>query len=146
MQSVNFLLVNLDCLRMLRSIPPPDALLFDIFLKIFSTSLTATAFTENVSCVAYLILIFIILEWSSNFFIIVVRFPFCMLSYFSLEGSLNVFNFFTTSEKWLLRVLVILSLFICKFSFCTTSFLFVMMFSFSIRIILESPWACSFEK
>ena len=46
---------------MLRGISSPDALLFGIFLMIFSTSLTVTGFTENYSCIAYLVLIFIIL-------------------------------------------------------------------------------------
>ena len=62
-----------------------------------------------------------------------------MFSYFSLKDHLNVFNFSAVSGKWLLRVLAISSLFTSKVSFCTTSFLFVMILSFSIRIILESP-------
>ena len=62
------------------------------------------------------------------------------------EGHSKVFNLSTVSAKCLLNVLAISSLFTEKVSFSTISFVFVVISSFSIRIILESPCTCLQEK
>ena len=118
-------------------ISPPEALSLGIFLMTFSTSLTETGWKENFSFIKYLFLILIILQWFLNFLMILVSISSVKSSLF--EGHSKVSNFSTVSAKCLLNVLAISSLFTNKVSFSTISFVFVVISSFSIRIILESP-------
>ena len=62
------------------------------------------------------------------------------------EGHSKVFKFSTVSAECLLKVLAISSLVSNKVSFLTMSFVFMVISHFSIRIIIESPWACLLEK
>ena len=61
------------------------------------------------------------------------------------DGHSKVFNFSSLFEKCLLNVLAISSLFTNKVSFSTISFVFVVISSFSSRIILESAFTCLLE-
>ena len=56
------------------------------------------------------------------------------------------FNFFTASEKLLMKVLAISSLFTSKVSFLANLFAFAVISYFSIKMILESIWACLLKK
>ena len=62
------------------------------------------------------------------------------------EGHSKIFDVSTISVKCLLKVLAISSLFTSKVFFLITSFELLVIFSFSIRIILESPRAYLLEK
>ena len=71
-----------------RSLLLVPTLSMNVFL-IFSTSITVTGFTENFSCIAYLLLMFIVLGWFSNFLIIVVFHNFLVLNLTMLQVMVN---------------------------------------------------------
>ena len=111
---------------------------------ILSTYFTGTALNEIFSWKLYLPFNFMILGWFWNFLIIAVSWSFNKSVFFG--GYSKMFNISTVFAKSLLKVLAISSFFTSKISFLITSFELLVIFSFSIGIILESPWACSLEK
>ena len=90
-----------------------------------------------------LYLLFMILEWFWIFLIIAVIWSFNKS--LLLEGHSKVFNVSMVSAC-LSKVIAISSFFTSKVSFLITSFELLVIFSFLVRIILESPWACLLEK
>ena len=69
-----------------------------------------------------------------------------LVSSSSLKVHSKLLNLSTVSEKVLLRIIAISSFLIISFSFSTTSLLLRIRFSFSVRIILDSPWVYLLEK
>ena len=126
--------VNPGCLSIWIGISPLAALLLGIFLITFSTSFTETGWKENFSCIKYWFLILTILGWFLNF--LMVLFSICSLNLHYSRATQKCLTFLPP------QVFPISSLFTNKVSFSTISFVFVVISSFSIRIILESPYVC----
>ena len=84
------------------------------------------------------------LGWFWNFLVTAVSWSLYKSALFEVHSK--VLNVFTFSGKCLLKVLAISSLFTSKVYFSITSSELFVIFSFSKRIMLESPWTCLLEK
>ena len=130
-----------DCLSIWIVISPPEALLLGIFLITFSTSLTKTSWKESFSSIKYLFLFLTILGWFLNFLMILASVFLVKPSLFE-DNSKVFYRFCKMFIKGLSNFIVI---YYQSFFFNNLICIWGNFF-FSVRIILESPWACLLEK